>query len=75
MIITISYAILKLRSIYSKIEQDTQCYTYQIHIIQISQNRFKFVKSHIRVFKSLCDERISTKSKHNANAYEYIPLR
>jgi len=25
------------------------------------------------VRKSLCDERISTKSTHNANAYEYIP--
>ena len=51
---------------------DIRCYTYQIHIL-ISRNRFKLVKSHIRVRKSLCDQRISTKSTHNANAYEYIP--
>ena len=65
MIIKISYAIQKIK-VYiqqnrASIVADIQCYTYQIHIILISRNRFKFVKSHIRVLKSLCDERISTK--------------
>jgi len=77
MIINLSYAILKIK-VYiqqngASIVADIQCYTYRIHIILISRNRFKFVKLHIRVLKSLCDERISTKSTHNANAYEYIP--
>jgi len=71
MIIKISYAIQK-NKVYiqlntASIVADIQCYTYQIHIILFSRNSFKFVKSHIRVLKSLCDERISTKSTHNAN--------
>jgi len=80
MIIKISYAIQKIKVYIQQnrvnIGADIQCYTYQIHIILISRNIFKFVKSHIRVLKSVCDERrISTKSTHNANTYEYIPLR
>jgi len=71
MIIKLSYAVQKIK-VYiqqnkASIVADIQCYTYQIHIL-ISRNRFKFVKSHIHVLKSLCDERISTKSTHNANA-------
>ena len=77
MIIKIWYAIQKIK-VYiqqntASILADIQCYTYQIHIILICRNRFKLVKSQIRVLKSLFDERISTKSTHNANDCEYIP--